>query len=47
MTTQEYIKHFKKEIPLFGVLVGLGCPAALAKKANKEIMPVIDKVLND
>jgi len=45
MDTKDYIKHFKKEVPLLGVLLGLGCTAALAKQANNAIKPKIDRIL--
>lgn len=45
MSTAEYIQHFKKEVPLLGVLVSIGCTAALAKQANKKLQPWVDSKL--
>lgn len=47
MTVQDYKKHFKKELPLFCAVCGLGIPAALLKQSNKKIVPIVDKVLQD
>ena len=46
LTTKDYIKHCKKEVPLFLSLVTFGVTAVLAKTANKDLKPKIDSKLN-
>lgn len=46
MTNSELWEHFKKEVPHLGVLVAIGCTAAVAKQANKQIEPKIVEILS-
>ena len=46
MTNAELWQHFKKEVPHLGFLVTVGCTAAIAKQANKQIEPKIVEILS-
>ena len=46
MTNAELWQHFKNEVPHLAFLVTVGCTAAVAKQANKQIEPKIAEILS-